>query len=288
MNQENNKKVVHTIKVSGLFNTPPSEEEINEAMKEFKRLQQFLRWFPMLFIVVTIFIFIAVMQLFSLKFPAFLLIVMSTIMILKEASTLLFSVQMRKRIMKPIERLRVAVDELSKGHYGYQVEEEPGNIVGDLITSFNEMSRDLKEAEEIKAKYERNRNELIAGISHDLKTPITSIVGYVDAIQTGVASTVEQRDTYLNIISANAHYTNQLIDDLFLFSKIDVKQMKYDFVQLPVVEFLTDIIVEKQLELEESGVVVDYDLDIPKEKMLPIDGKMVYRIISNILSNALK
>ncbi len=286
--QKPKNKVVHTIRVSGMFNTPPSQDEINAAMKEFERLQRYLRWVPAIFIGVTFVILIFLTRLFELKFSAFVLVVMSTIMILKELSTLAFSIQMRNRVMKPIEKLRVAVDEISKGHYGYQVEEEPGNLVGDLITSFNKMSCELQEANAKNEKYERNRKELIAGISHDLKTPITSIVGYVDAIQSGVASSEEKRNTYLSIIGSNAQYTNKLIDDLFLFSKLDINQMKYEFVNIPIKDFLTDVIIEKQLELEESGVNVSFKMDLSDDMQLPLDGKMVYRIMSNILSNAVK
>jgi len=286
MNQK--EKFVHTIRISGLFNTPPSENEIHQAMKEFKRIQRYLRWVPLFFIGIMILIFIAVMQLTQLKFPMLILVIVSTIMILKELSTLFFSIQMRNRLMKPIEQLMDAVEEISKGHYGYQVEEDKLNMVGDLISSFNKMSCELKEANDLKEKYERNRKELIAGISHDLKTPITSIVGYVDAIQTGVANTEEKKETYLSIIESNAQYTNKLIDDLFLFSKLDINQMKYEFIDLPIREFLTDVFIEKQLELEENGVEVTYEISISNERMLPIDGKMVYRIVSNILSNAVK
>jgi signal transduction histidine kinase len=281
-------KVVHTIRISGFFNTPPSEKEIYQAMRDFERLQRVLRWVPVIFLAVLGGIFFAVMKLFELNLPAFILVTISTVIILKELSTVLFSLHMRKRLMKPLEKLRVAVEEIAKGNYGFTVEEEQFNMVGDLIASFNRMSIELKEAEELKERYEQNRKELIAGISHDLKTPITSIIGYVDAIQSGVATTEEKKEKYLNIIESNAQYTNKLIDDLFLFSKLDINQMQYEFVRMPICEFLQDVIVEKQLELEESGVNVSYTIDIAKDKLLAIDGKMVYRIMSNIMSNAIK
>ncbi len=281
-------KVVHTIRISGFFNTPPSEKEIYQAMREFERLQRILRWVPIFFLAVLGAIFFAVMKLFELNFPAFILITISTVIILKEVSTVLFSLHMRKRLMKPLERLRVAVEEISKGNYGFTVEEEQFNMVGDLIASFNRMSVELKEAEELKERYEQNRKELIAGISHDLKTPITSIIGYVDAIQSGVATTDEKREKYLSIIESNAQYTNKLIDDLFLFSKLDINQMQYEFTRMPICEFLQDVIIEKQLELEENGVEVSYEIHISQDMQLAIDGKMVYRIMSNIMSNAIK
>ncbi len=281
-------KDVHTIRISGLFNTPPSEKEIYQAMNEFQRLQKILRWVPVIFLIGLGLIFFAMMKLFELNFPALILITLSTVLILKEVSTVLFSLHMRKRLMDPLERLRVAVEEISKGNYGYTVEGEASNMVGDLVASFNRMSVELKEAQELKERYEQNRKELIAGISHDLKTPITSVIGYVDAIQSGVATTEEKKEKYLSIIESNAQYTNKLIDDLFLFSKLDINQMQYEFTPVPIGEFLEDVFIEKKLELEESGVDISFDLNIAPETYLSIDGKMVYRIISNIISNAVK
>lgn len=281
-------RFIHTIRINSFFSTAPSEKEIYQAMKEFQRIQRFLRWVPILFFSIMVAIFIIVLNLTRLNLPAFLLVIFSTVIILKELSTLFFSIQMRNRLMKPIEKLRVGVEEISKGHYGYTVEEDPLNMVGDLVASFNRMSRELKEANDLKLKYEQNRKELIAGISHDLKTPITSIVGYVDAIQSGVANTDEKKERYLNIIGSNAQYTNDLIDDLFLFSKLDINQMKYQFVRMPICEFLNDVFVEKQLELDEKGVKMTFDIHINTEKSIAIDGKLVYRIVSNILSNAVK
>jgi len=286
--EQKKEKLIHTIRISSFFGSTPSEKEIYQAMKEFQRIQRFLRWVPILFFSIMVAIFIIVFNLTRLNLPAFLLVIFSTVIILKELSTLFFSIQMRNRLMKPIERLRVGVEEIVKGHYGYTIEEEPFNMVGDLVASFNRMSLELKEANDLKVKYEQNRKELIAGISHDLKTPITSIVGYVDAILSGVANNEEKRNRYLYIIGSNAQYTNDLIDDLFLFSKLDINQMNYQFVRMPICEFLRDVFIEKQLELEEKGVKVSFDIDISESISLPIDGKLVYRIVSNILSNAVK
>lgn len=281
-------KFIHTIRINGFFSSAPSEKEIYQAMREFERIQRFLRWVPILFFSIMVAIFVLVLNLTRLNLPAFIMVIFSTVIILKELSTLFFSIQMRNRLMKPIEKLRVGVEEISKGHYGYTVEEDPLNMVGDLVASFNRMSRELKEANDLKLKYEQNRKELIAGISHDLKTPITSIVGYVDAIQSGVANTDEKKERYLNIIGSNAQYTNDLIDDLFLFSKLDINQMKYQFVRMPICEFLNDVFIEKQLELDEKGVKMTFDINISPDKNIAIDGKLVYRIVSNILSNAVK
>ncbi len=117
-------KVVHTIRISGFFNTPPSEKEIYQAMRDFERLQRILRWVPVLFLAVLGGIFFAVMKLFELNLPAFYLVTISTVIYIKRVKYGAFSLHMRKRLMKPLEKLRVAVEEIAKGNYGFTVEEE--------------------------------------------------------------------------------------------------------------------------------------------------------------------
>lgn len=280
---ENKKKNKVHIKI-----TAPTENEMYQALNEFHRLQKYLTWVPVFILISGIIIFALLMKLLELKLPVFILIFAGTVWLLKELSTLIFSVQMRRNIMQPLGNLKIGFDEIAKGNYGYKVDAQKFNGLGGLMESFNQMSQELKEANDLKERYEGNRKELIAGISHDLKTPITSIVGYVDAINTGIANNEEKRERYLNIISSNAHYTNRLIDDLFLFSKLDINQMKYEFSKVPIKDFLEDVVIEKKLELEERGVVVYHDIEVSDDMKLEIDGKMVYRILSNILSNAQK
>jgi len=150
------------------------------------------------------------------------------------------------------------------------------------------MSHQLKDGQIIKAKYERNRNELIAGISHDLKTPITSILGYVEGINEGVANTEEKMQTYMDIIYNNAKYTNQLIDDLFLFSKLDINQINYQFSSVGVKDYFEDIFVEKKIDLEEQGHKVSYQTVVEDDMLMAIDPKMIYRVVANIIGNAVK
>jgi signal transduction histidine kinase len=190
--------------------------------------------------------------------------------------------------MRPISRLKKGVDEIANGNYGYTVDVNHPNMVDDLIVSFNRMSQELKEGQEMKEKYEKNRKELIAGISHDLKTPITSILGYVDGIQEGVANSPEKLNTYMEIIRHNAEYTNKLIDDLFLFSKLDINQVEYNFEPVNINDFFNDIFIEKKIQLEDTGAKVDVICAMDDTLQMTIDGKMINRVISNIISNAVK
>ena len=85
----------------------------------------------------------------------------------------------------------------------------------------------LKESHNIQKQYEENRKELIAHISHDLKTPITSIKGYIEGIRDGVADTPEKRSHYVKTIYTKAVDMDHLIDELFLFSKLDLGKLPF-------------------------------------------------------------
>lgn len=256
--------------------------------KNFKRYQKALMLIPLIFILINIGIFYLLYKLSQLNLPIFILIFIFTMVGIREISGLIFSIRMRKRIMDPIETLKFGVDQISKGNYGFTIDEYPHNMIGGLIESFNKMSLELKAAKEIEERYENNRKELIAGISHDLKTPITSILGYVDGINEGIADTPEKMKQYMDIIYFNASYTNRLIDDLFLFSKLDINQMDYQFNTINVLNYFTDIFLEKKLQMEDKGAKVDFECFVDDKMTLDLDGKMIYRVISNILNNALK
>ncbi|MCF8018541.1 MAG: HAMP domain-containing histidine kinase [Vallitaleaceae bacterium] len=265
-------------------NTNTTEEQ----RRRLKNYLLILRLFPFIFLLVVTGFFYLLFFLSSYNFPRLILSGIFMVIFIREVSTLIFSFRMRNNILRPLEHLQQAVDEVTGGNYGYTVDETVPTMISGLFHSFNKMSVQLKEGQAVKEKYEQNRKELIAGISHDLKTPITSILGYVEGINEGVANTEEKMQTYMDIIYKNAHYTNQLIDDLFLFSKLDINQMEYHFELISLKDYFLDIFVEKKIDLEEQGAKVVYAIDLEEDFVMAIDSKLVHRIVSNLIGNAVK
>lgn len=281
------RKGLSQIKILRFFHSD-DEEELHKAMSDFKRFQRILRLIPIIFIFGVLGIFYIFYAISRLNLPAFIIITILIITLLKEISTLLFSYQMRKRLMDPLEKMKRATEEIRQGNYGVVIDEGGPNLIEDLIESFNDMSIELKKANDMKEKYELNRKKLIAGISHDLKTPITSIIGYIDGIQSGVAKSEEKKQQYLEIIAKNAGYTNQLIDDLFLFSKIDINQVDYHFQEIEAGEFFGDFFLEKKLELVEQLVGVTYNNQLEGDCPVKLDINLIVRVLSNLIQNSLK
>lgn len=201
---------------------------------------------------------------------------------------LIFLINIKDRILKPIENLKRGVSEISQGNYDVTITEEKTYEVNSLIKAFNEMSKKLRESEKLKTEYEENRKALIINISHDLKTPITSIQGYVEAITENEEILQDKLEQYLKVIHNNAVYMNRLIDDLFLFSKLDMQKLEFNFTETKICPFIADMMEELKLELEEKNTGFEYNNMLTMDHIVKLDAKRFYRIIRNIIDNAVK
>jgi signal transduction histidine kinase len=137
-------------------------------------------------------------------------------------------------------------------------------------------------------KYEQNRKELIANISHDLKTPITSIKGYVEGIRDGVASTPEKIDRYIETIYVKATDMDYLIDELFLLSKLELSSVPFHFEEIDLRTFFVYLLEEFQFDLEKAGVSIALAADNEANYKVSADREQLKRIVTNIIQNSLK
>lgn len=209
------------------------------------------------------------------------------LMLLKELTAFGVSRRIYHHVLLPVEQLKRAVGEITAGNYDVRVDSHAVPEIEALIEAFNDMSRRLQDSESLKQRYETNRKELIASISHDLKTPITSINGFADGILQGVADNPEKQAAYIQIIRQNARYMNRLIDDLLLYSKLDLHKMQFEFTQLPFGAYITELYGELQLENEENGVAMCFDNRLVSDREMLLDARHFTRAVRNIVSNAL-
>lgn len=201
---------------------------------------------------------------------------------------MLFLLHIKDRILVPVDRLRRAVRSVAEGQFEIEVENKSSSEISGLITAFNRMARKLHENELLQTEYENNRKALISNISHDLKTPMTSIEGYVEALLSETEPPPEKRARYLKIIQSNSAYMNRLVDDLFLFSTLDLQKLEFHFRPTPVRPFLRDMMEEFQLDLEERGVAFRYEDALDGEYTADLDAKRFHQILQNLVGNAVK
>ncbi|MGD0586051.1 MAG: HAMP domain-containing sensor histidine kinase [Oryzomonas sp.] len=214
-------------------------------------------------------------------------IFLASLIALKEIVVFIFLMRLEKRIITPIQELRHGVDQIAAGNYDVRVECHFPNDLGLLVTSFNEMVYRLQQAEQLKAEYEENRKGLITNISHDLKTPITAIQGYIEALLEGPAMSPEKRDKYLKTIHRNVSYLNHLIDDLFLFSKLDMQKLEFNFATVHIRGYLADLMEEYQLELEGRNIPLRVSDALEGDPRVNMDSRRIYQAINNVMRNAI-
>lgn len=214
--------------------------------------------------------------------------IIAAIILVKEIYRIYFMHCLEKGIVYPLNKLQKGFEEVMNENYGVKIEHNIDNKMGILIYSFNKMTSRLQEGEKIKSEYEENRKMLIASITHDLRTPIASIQGYAEAILDEVVASPEKTKKYLEIILNNSNYMNNLIEDLFLFTKLDMDRLEFEYEDTAISLYMNDLMEELKIEVEEHGVIFEYKNELEKEYILRIDGKKIYRAIMNIVNNSLR
>jgi signal transduction histidine kinase len=203
-------------------------------------------------------------------------------------TNIISSLYFSKSLIKPLDRLKVAAGEISSGNLSHEVVVDGDSELRDLSNSFEQMRLKLKESVHTQLKYDDNRKMLISSISHDLKTPITSIKGYVEGITDGVANTPEKKEKYLKTIYSKASNMDVMIDDLLLFSKLDLNQIPFNFEKTDIVKYFEDCISENEPDLEKANIKLSFQSELKDFKFVSIDRERLKRVINNILDNARK
>ncbi len=193
-----------------------------------------------------------------------------------------------KSIIQPVNKLTKAAKEISNGNLDFTIEAMNKDELGQLSETFDLMRYKLKEANELQKHYEDNQKELIASISHDLKTPMTSIKGYVKGVQDGIANTPEKLNRYMEIIYKQANDMDNLIDELFLFSKLDMQRVPFTFEEIDLNAYFVDFIEELRFNLEEKMGTVSYHVNQEGSYIVVADREKLKRVVTNIIQNSLK
>jgi signal transduction histidine kinase len=252
---------------------------------EFQRYNRYFRYGRLAVVLFNVLIFYLLFSWVGIKAIG---ILFAVLIVTKEIIQFIFLLSLEKRIIKPIERLKQGVDEIAKGNYNVKIESDISSDLWLLIASFNDMAQKLYESEKMQAEYEENRKALIANVSHDLKTPITSMQGYLEALLDGTVKSSENQDKYLKTIYQNTVYINKLIDDLFLFSKLDMQKLEFQFETVQIQDFMDDLMEEYKFDFEERNIQFQYAAQLETNHYVNLDRKRFYQAFNNIISNAVK
>jgi len=210
------------------------------------------------------------------------------IVIILLITSVLLTRWIQKGVFSPIKELNWAIQRVAEGNLDYSIRTDLKGELGELYKNYEDMRLRLKESTEEKIANDKYSRELISNISHDLKTPITAIKGYVEGITDGVADTPEKMEKYLRTIYTKAKDMDQLINELTVYSKIDSNKIAYRFLRLDVGEYFRDCVEEVGLDLEAENIELNYTNFVEPNTKIIADPEQLKKVINNIIGNSIK
>ncbi|WP_432663513.1 HAMP domain-containing sensor histidine kinase [Wukongibacter baidiensis] len=185
-----------------------------------------------------------------------------------------------KRIVEQVERV-------AAGNLNTRVLVREEGLMADLACNFNKVIERLQQTDENQIVADESRRKLMSNISHDIRTPLTSIIGYVDALKDGVATDEQERMEYIQIISEKSRKLKHLIDEIFQMAKLDSDDITMDFQVHDLAEIVRESIIEFLPELNKQEIELKVDI-LEEKSLIYCDRLSIDRILNNIIKNAMQ
>ncbi|MBQ3123684.1 MAG: HAMP domain-containing histidine kinase [Firmicutes bacterium] len=195
---------------------------------------------------------------------------------------------MAKEVLIPVNRLRDAAERIADGDLSFDVlTSEDAEELAALCGSMEKIRKRLKENAAKELEIAEERSMLVASLSHDLRTPVTTIKGYVEGIKDGIADTPEKKAQYLDTIYSKTVVLERLVDNMSEYSELELGRMQYVFEFMDITAFLKDISEEYEVEVGEAGF--SFESQLSEQPMQIVgDRNKLKRVLDNLVSNAMK
>jgi signal transduction histidine kinase len=217
-------------------------------------------------------------------FPLLALTLLAVVALTNGALTYFVS----RSLVKPLFALKRAAEHIKEGNLEHAVELRRKDEIGALGAAFEEMRVRLAESIRLQLQYEENRKELIASITHDLKTPITGIQACLEGIRDGIAGTGPKRDSYMRMIVAKTEQMDRLIDELTLYSKLDLNRLPFHLERIELAAYLRGYMEELRLEPRMEGIELALLGCGEGPVTVMADRDQLHRIMMNVVDNSVK
>ncbi|KQL54158.1 histidine kinase [Heyndrickxia shackletonii] len=192
-----------------------------------------------------------------------------------------------KRKMKQIEAMARGVKEIAKGNLAYRIEMKGQDEIASLTGNINHMAEELMVKIEKERKVEKQKNQLITNVSHDLRTPLTSIMGYLSLLRDGKYENNQQHNEYIKIAYSKSEQLQNLIEDLFEYTKLTDENFVLDLQEVCINKLLDQLIEELVPQIEERSLTIEKKFS-DEDLYAVVDSEQTVRLFDNLLMNAIK
>ena len=196
---------------------------------------------------------------------------------------------MYTKVVSPIQNLTEATKKITEGTLEFEMEvPEHKDEIAELCCNFDKMRQRLLDSANAQVEGENENRELISNITHDLKTPVTSIKGYAEGIMDGVADTPEKMDRYIRTIYNKANEIDSLINELTFYSGIDTNKIAYNFAKINITDYFDDCVDEIRVDLESKNIELNYTNYLNGDICIIADPIQLKKVVNNIVGNSIK
>ena len=194
---------------------------------------------------------------------------------------------LQEKSLRYITKISDAMQNISEGDLNVTGEVEGDDEFSSMAANLNKMVEDLKELMDKERESERTKNELITNVAHDLRTPLTSIIGYLELLSGDVKLEPEIQKKYINIAYVKTKRLEKLIEDLFGFTKMNYGKLSMHVGQVDVVKLLSQLLEEFYPSFVDKNLSYELQSNVPV-KVITADGNLLARLFDNLINNAIK
>lgn len=200
----------------------------------------------------------------------------------------LYFLRLTRKFSNYLEEIVVGIDRVAAGKFDQKIPVKGKDEFTHIAVRLNRMAEDIQVLMENERTNEKTKNELITNVAHDLRTPITSILGYLDLV-TKKQDTLEPevREKYIRIALDKSERLEKLVEDLFSYTKFSEGAIKFNPVEIDMVKFMEQMMEEFYPSFEENHLLYAFESNVPSA-VAEVDGDLIARAIANLLGNAIK
>lgn len=194
---------------------------------------------------------------------------------------------LQTRSMRYISRISAAMHEIAEGDLNITLDVEGDDEFADMAENLNNMVEELRQLMDKERESERTKNELITNVAHDLRTPLTSIIGYLELLSGPVKLNEEMQKKYLDITYKKSKRLQKLIEDLFGFTKLNYGKISMKVSKVDIVKLLSQMLEEFYPNFMEKNLAYELQSNVTA-KVITADGNLLARLFDNLINNAIK